>query len=48
MSTTLISPNDAPPSLEDFLKRIKDVSTLPHVAMKVVEVANNENSAPPT
>ena len=33
-----------PPSLEDFLKRIKDVSTLPHVAMKVVEVANNENS----
>jgi HD-like signal output (HDOD) protein len=44
MSTTLIAPNDAPPTLEEFLKRIKDVSTLPQVAMKVVEVANNENS----
>ncbi len=44
MSETLLAPNDAPPALEEFLKRIKDVSTLPHVAMKVVEVANDENS----
>ena len=44
MSATLIAPNDAPATLEEFLKRIKDVSTLPHVAMRVVEEAKNENS----
>jgi len=34
----------APPSLEKLVRRIDEISTLPHVALKVMEVANDPNS----
>ena len=33
-----------PECLEDVIKRIGDVSTLPQVALKVMEIANNPDS----
>lgn len=34
----------APPSLDKLVRRIDEISTLPHVALKVMEVANDPNS----
>ena len=34
----------APPSIDQVLRRIHEISTLPHVALKVMKVANDENA----
>lgn len=44
MSTTAVPLAETERALESFVRRAEDVSTLPHVAMRVVEVANDENS----
>lgn len=44
MSTATITP--APVNAERLLTRINDVSTLPHVALQVIRVANDPNSGP--
>ncbi len=44
MSTLPDSVQTAPPSLATLLRRIDEISTLPHVALKVMEVANDPDS----
>ncbi len=44
MSKLGIYTNQAPPSLESVVQRIDDISTLPQVALRVMEVANDPNS----
>ncbi len=34
----------APPTLESLVRRIDEISTLPHIAMRVIEVANDPDS----
>jgi len=36
--------SDPPPSLAKVARRVTDVSTLPHIAAKVIEVANDPTS----
>jgi putative nucleotidyltransferase with HDIG domain len=40
-----IASNRKPPSLDEVVGRINDISTLPHIAMKVMEVANDPDSS---
>jgi putative nucleotidyltransferase with HDIG domain len=44
MSALAVSGLVSPEALDAFIRRVEDISTLPHVALKVVEVANNEQS----
>ncbi len=36
---------ETPPSLDDVARRVNEISTLPHIALKVMEVANNPKSS---
>lgn len=40
-----IASNQAPPTLDELVRRVSDISTLPHVAMKTMEVANDPKSS---
>lgn len=44
MSTMLASAEKTPPAMEKVLRRIDEISTLPQVALKVMEVANDPDS----
>ena len=40
-----IAENQKPPSLDELVRRISEISTLPQVAMKIMEVANDPKSS---
>ena len=40
-----VAENREPPTLDEVLGRVAEISTLPHVAMKVMEVANDPDSS---
>ena len=40
-----VAGNQKPPTLDEVLGRVHEISTLPHVAMKVMEVANDPDSS---
>ncbi|OHB67423.1 MAG: hypothetical protein A2V70_17375 [Planctomycetes bacterium RBG_13_63_9] len=44
MLTTQPPTNQAGPTLDDTVRRIEEISTLPHVAMRVMEVASDPDS----
>jgi putative nucleotidyltransferase with HDIG domain len=35
----------APPTLDRLVRRVDEISTLPHIALRIMEVANNPNSS---
>ncbi len=39
-----VAGNQKPPTLDEVLRRVGEISTLPHVAMKAMEVANDPDS----
>ena len=40
-----VAGNRKPPTLDEVLARVNEISSLPHVAMKVMEVANDPDSS---
>ena len=40
-----VAENQTPPTLDEVIGRVSEISTLPHVAMKVMEVANDSDSS---
>lgn len=40
-----VAENQKPPSIDDMVRKISEISTLPQVAMKVMEVANDPDSS---
>lgn len=45
MVNTLAYASGASPSLDRLARRIDEISTLPHIALRIMEVANNPNSS---
>ncbi len=37
--------NQSPPSIDEVVRRVNEISTLPQIAMKIMEIANNPNSS---
>ena len=40
-----VAENQNPPTLDEVIGRVSEISTLPHIAMKVMEVANDPDSS---
>ncbi len=38
------APPQGPPTLDEVVKRVNEISTLPHIALQVIEVANDPKS----
>ena len=38
------APPQGPPTLDEVVKRVHEISTLPHIALQVIEVANDPKS----
>ena len=39
------APQLAPPRLEDVVRKIQGISTLPHIALKIIKITSDTNSS---